>query len=92
MGVFGHVAPVMSPHEDSSVSLCGRARLPVSFELCPCVADSLVSAMIDGAFERDFEKEAIRAHLRHGDTVEEAQKAAFDDRFFMEMERGTWLE
>jgi hypothetical protein len=56
------------------------------------VAVGLADAMIDGALDSNFEKDATRAHLRHGDTVEDAQRAAFDDRFFMEMERETWLE
>lgn len=72
------------------------ALAALSLSSCARVGSGLLSAMIDGAFEsrsdERFEKYATRAHLRHGDTVEEAQKAAFDDRFFMEMERETWLE
>ena len=66
----------------------------LSLSSCAQVADSLVSSMIDSAFDSDddFEKNAVRAHLRHGDTVEQAQKGAFEDRFFMEMERDVWLE
>ena len=52
----------------------------------------MASAAIDSIFEDDAEEDAVRAHLRHGDTVEEARKAASDDMFFMEMERGLWLE
>ncbi|RYD66513.1 MAG: hypothetical protein EOP83_04845 [Verrucomicrobiaceae bacterium] len=66
----------------------------LSLSSCAQVASNLVSSMIDSAFDSDgdFEKNAVRSHLRHGDTVEEAQKAAFDDRFFMEMNRDRWLE
>lgn len=68
----------------------------LSLSSCAQVGSSLASAMIDSVLDgdsaSDFEKNATRAHLRHGDTVEEARKAAFDDRFFMEMERNQWLE
>ena len=56
---------------------------------CAEVAVGLASAMIDGAIDSDRDKDRVRSHLRHGDTVEEAQKAAADDRFFEEM---MWLE
>jgi hypothetical protein len=72
------------------------ALASLSLSSCAQMAAGLASAMIDSALDHDsasdFEKNATRAHLRHGDTIEEAQKAAFDDRFFMEMERGQWLE
>ena len=70
----------------------------MSLTSCARMASGLASAMIDSALHLDddsaddFEKDAFRAHLRHGDSVEDAHKAAFDDRFFMEMERGTWLD
>ena len=64
----------------------------LSLSSCAQVAVGLASAMIEGAIDSDREKDAVRAHLRHGDTVEEAQRAAADDMFFMEMERGLWLE
>ncbi|MCW1921277.1 hypothetical protein OKA05_01855 [Luteolibacter arcticus] len=58
---------------------------------CAEMAVGLASAALDSAIDRDREKDGVRAHLRHGDTVEEAQRAASDDRFFQEME-STWLE
>jgi hypothetical protein len=70
--------------------IVGLASLSLSS--CAQVATGLASAAIDSIFERDVEKDAVRGHLRHGDTVEEARKAASDDMFFMEMERELWLE
>jgi hypothetical protein len=84
------IAPVSSPMKTPPYLLA--VVLPsLSLSSCAQVAVGLADAMIDGALGNDFEKDATRAHLRHGDTVEEAQ-AAFDDRFFMEMERDQWLE
>jgi hypothetical protein len=70
--------------------IVGLASLSLSS--CAQVGSALASAAIDSIFEDDAEEDAVRAHLRHGDTVEEARKAASDDMFFMEMERGLWLE
>jgi hypothetical protein len=97
MGVHGHVIPVLfSMKTPPYLFLAVMALGSVSLTSCAQMADGLASAMIDSVLDgdsaSDFEKDATRAHLRHGDTVEEAQKAAFDDRFFMEMERGLWLE
>ena len=64
----------------------------LSLSSCAQVASGLASAAIDSVFERDREKDAVRSHLRHGDSVEEARKAASDDMFFMEMEQDLWLE
>jgi hypothetical protein len=74
--------------------LVGLAFLSLSS--CAQVGSALASAAIDSIFDSDgysdTEKNAVRSHLRHGDTVDEARKAASDDMFFMEMERGLWLE
>ena len=48
---------------------------------CGVVIDTLV----DSAFDRERDKDDVRAHLRHGDTVREAQQGAFEDQFYREM-------
>jgi hypothetical protein len=55
------------------------------FALSGCGA--VVGALVDSAFEREHDKDRVRAHLRHGDSVEQAQRGAFEDEFFEEMQR-----
>lgn len=54
---------------------------PLVFTGCAAIADSLV----EGAFERNREKNDVRYHLRHGDSVEEAQRGAREDEMFREL-------
>ena len=51
---------------------------PLLLTHCSVIADSLV----DSAFDRERDKDDVRYHLRHGDTVHEAQQGAFEDQFF----------
>lgn len=56
---------------------------------CAQMAVGLASSLLEDAIDRDRDKDRVRAHLRHGDTVEQAQKGAFEERFFEDM---MWLE
>ncbi|MEK7950464.1 hypothetical protein [Luteolibacter soli] len=70
----------------------------LSLSSCARMASGLATAMIESALHldddsgEDYEKDAFRAHLRHGDSVSDAHKAASGDRMLMEMERDLWLE
>lgn len=56
---------------------------------CAQLAVGVASAAFESAFDRDddFESGAFRSHLRHGDSWNDARRAAKDDVFFNEMSR-----
>ncbi len=59
------------------------ALLPLALSGCGAV----VGALVDSSIEREHDKDRVRSHLRHGDSVEQAQRGAFEDEFFEEMYR-----
>jgi hypothetical protein len=54
---------------------------PVLLSGCGVIVDSLV----EGAIDRDRQKDDVRAHLRHGESVRDAERGAFEDEFYREM-------
>ena len=54
---------------------------PLVFTGCAAIAES----MVDAAFDRNREKNDVRYHLRHGDSVEEAQRGAREDEMFRDL-------
>ena len=60
---------------------------PLLLSGCGAVASALVDVAIDNAFDTDSnrEKNDVRYHLRHGDSVGEAQRAAAEDQMFREL-------
>jgi hypothetical protein len=70
-----------TPFFDSSMKKYLLLLCPVILSNCGVVMDSIV----DSALEREQHKDDVRAHLRHGDTIREAQEGAFEDQFYREM-------
>ena len=60
---------------------------PLLLSGCGAVASALVDVAIDSAFDTDSDREKndVRYHLRHGDSVGEAQRAAAEDQMFREL-------
>jgi hypothetical protein len=60
---------------------------PLLLSGCGAVAVALVDVAIDNAFDSDSrrEKNDVRRHLRHGDSIEEAQRGAAEDQMFRDL-------
>ncbi|MCW1885914.1 hypothetical protein OKA04_14335 [Luteolibacter flavescens] len=71
-----------------AVVACGS--LTSCAQMAEGFASAAVDSVIDGIFDRDdddFESEALRSHLRHGDSWSDARRAAKDDVLFNELSR-----
>lgn len=60
-----------------------KSRKLLLLFLAPMVLTNCsVSGLIDDAIDRERDKDDVHRHLRHGDSIREAQRGAFEDQFF----------